>query len=190
MIEFFTQAGWAPLLIFLARLADVSLQTFRIILISRGQRGAAALIGFGESMLWLVAITQVLRHLDHPLNYVAYAGGFAGGTWLGVTLEGKIALGLVAVRIITTEDATLLTDELRRQDFGVTSIGARGLQGRVRLIFTIVHRKDTARLLEVVHEIQPKAFISVTDVRAVEEGYLSSSRFGRGGLWGLLGKRK
>jgi uncharacterized protein YebE (UPF0316 family) len=69
-------------------------------------------------------------------------------------------------------------------------MAARGLQGRVRLLFTIVHRKDTPRLLEIVRAIEPKAFISVSDVRAVEEGYLSSSRFGRGGWWGLLGKRK
>lgn len=166
----------------------MSLGTFRIILISRGMSRLAAVVGGFESLIWLLALSQVFQHLDRPINYVAYAGGYGTGTGLGVLLERKIALGLVAVRIITKEDATALIDALGRESFGVTRVAARGLQGRVRLIFTVAKRKHLGRLLEIVRAEHPKAFISVSDVRAAEEGYLPSGRR-RGLLWGLVQRK-
>lgn len=178
----------APVLIFTARLTDVSLGTFRIILISRGMSRWAATTGFFESFIWLLAISQVFQHLDSPVNYVAYAGGYAAGTGLGVVLERRVALGLVAVRIITKEDARSLLDALRAEDFGVTRVAARGLHGRVRLVFTIAKRRSLGRLLEIVRKEHPKAFVSVSDVRTAEEGYLPSSH-GRGLLRGLAQRK-
>jgi uncharacterized protein YebE (UPF0316 family) len=89
-----------------------------------------------------------------------------------VVLERRIALGLVAVRIITKDDARELIDDLARARFGVTQVAARGLHGRVRLIFTIAKRKHLRQLMQVVRTHSPKAFVSVADVRAAEEGYL------------------
>jgi len=165
----------APLLIFCARLTDVSLGTFRIILISRGMSRWAALTGFFESLIWLLALSQVFQHLDHAVNYVAYAGGYGAGTGLGVLLERRIALGVVAVRIITRDDARSLVDSLAKAEFGVTQVGARGIHGRVRLIFTITKRKHLTQLLRLVRGHSPKAFISVTDVRTAAEGYLPAA---------------
>lgn len=183
-------AALGPTLIFLARVVDVSLQTFRILLIGRGLKLRAAVIGFVESLIWLAAISQVIQHLDRPAQFLAYAGGFAAGTWLGVYLEGRIALGLVAVRVITSEDARDLIDALAAEHFGVTNLAARGIQGKVRLIFTVLQRKQIERFLEIVRETHPKAFVSVSDVRSASEGYLASPRFERRGLLGLFGMRK
>jgi uncharacterized protein YebE (UPF0316 family) len=162
-----------PLLIFLARVMDVSLGTMRIILVSRGHRRVAPLIGFVEILVWLVAIGQVVQNLDRPLNYFAYAGGYATGTWVGLFMDGKLALGLVAVRIITRKDAEELIGRLREGQFGVTSVAARGLTGRVRLIFTVVRRRDLQRIMEVIRAHNPQAFVSVSDVRMASEGYFS-----------------
>lgn len=178
----------APLLIFCARLADVSLGTFRIILISRGMSRWATVVGFFESLLWLLALSQVFQHLDRPINYVAYAGGYAGGTGLGVLLERRIALGIVAVRIITRRDARELVTALGDEQFGVTHVGARGLHGRVRLVFTVAKRKHLDRLLQVIRAHNPKAFVSVSDVRTAEEGFLPSA--GKKSLrWGLAARK-
>lgn len=165
-----------PLLIFLARAADVTLGTVRIILISRGHSRVAPLVGFVEILIWLVALTQVMQHLDRPVNYVAFAAGFATGTWVGIYVEGKIALGLVAVRAITTDDARGLIDALSEARFGVTSFAATGVQGRVRLIFTVIPRRELPRVIELIRVTQPKAFISVSDVRQASEGYLPPHR--------------
>lgn len=176
----------APLLIFCARLTDVSLGTFRIILISRGMSRWAALTGFFESLIWLLALSQVFQHLDHAINYVAYAGGYGAGSGLGVLLERRIALGVVVVRVITRDDARSLVEALAKEQFGVTQVGARGIHGRVRLIFTVAKRKHLAQLLRVIRNHSPKAFISVSDVRSAEEGFLpaASRRSLRSGLAG------
>jgi len=161
-----------PLLIFLARAADVALGTVRIILVSRGQRKVAPLVGFFEILVWLVALSQVLSHLDRPINYIAFAAGFATGTYAGMWVEEKLALGLVAVRVIATNDASDLIQAFKEARFGVTSVAARGLQGRVRLIYSIIRRKDMPRALEMIQAVQPKAFVSVSDVRTASEGFL------------------
>src|SRR5262245_24741243 len=106
-----------PLLIFTARLLDVTLSTVRILFIARGLRHLAPVVGFVEILIWLVAISQVLAHLDRPINYVAYAAGFAAGTWTGLAVEGRLALGLAAVRIITQEDASELIGRLKEEHF-------------------------------------------------------------------------
>lgn len=167
-----------PLVIFTLRMTDVTLGTLRIILVSRGQRAVAPFVGFLEILVWLVALSQVMRHLDSPINYVAYAGGFACGTWAGISIEGKLALGLVSLRIITDDDATDLTDLLREARFGVTSFAARGVKGRVRLLFTILRRRDLGRALEIVRTTHPAAFVSVSDVRSASEGYIPGVRRG------------
>lgn len=164
-----------PLLIFLARVTDVSMGTMRILLISRGHRSVAPVVGFFEILVWLLALGQVVQNLDQPANYVAYAGGYAAGTWFGLLVDEKLALGLVAVRIISQRDAKELTEKLGEGRFGVTSVAARGLSGRVRLIFTVVRRRDLRRLLEVIRAESPQAFVSVSDVRLASEGYFSPS---------------
>jgi uncharacterized protein YebE (UPF0316 family) len=177
-----------PLLIFCARLLDVPLATLRIILLSRGLKKVAPLVGFFEVLVWLIAIGQVMQHLDRWVNYVAYAGGFAAGTWLGIALEGRLALGLLSVRVITADDATDLIQHLRAEKFGVTDFAARGISGNVRLIFTVIQRKELARVMEIVRSIHPKAFVSISDVRSVSEGFIyDRSVRAAPRLWGRSG---
>jgi uncharacterized protein YebE (UPF0316 family) len=177
-----------PLLIFCARLLDVPLATLRIILLSRGLKKVAPLVGFFEVLVWLIAIGQVMQHLDRWVNYIAYAGGFAAGTWLGIALESRLALGLLSVRVITAEDATDLIQRLRAEKFGVTDFAARGISGNVRLIFTVIQRKELARVMDIVRTTHPKAFVSISDVRSVSEGFIYD-RTARAAprLWGRSG---
>lgn len=170
-----------PTLIFVARATDVALGTVRIILVARGHRKIAPVVGFFEILVWLVALSQVMQNLDRPLNYLVFAAGFATGTYVGMWLESKLALGLVALRVIATSDATELIDALKAANMGVTSLAARGVQGRVRLLFTVIRRKELPRAMELVRTIQPKAFVSVSDVRSASEGYLPGG-YGLGGL--------
>ncbi len=183
---------FTPLLIFFARMCDVALSTVRILFISRGLRALAPVVGFVEILIWLVAISTALQHLDRPINYFAYAAGFAAGTWAGMLFESKLAIGLVAVRIITREDAAELVERLRDARFGVTSFAARGaVGGRTRLLLTVVRRRDLEPLLELVREKHARAFVSVSDVRTAQEGFIAERGGGSGsGLWRLLRRAK
>ncbi len=159
-----------PLAIVLARVCDVSVGTLRIIFVSRGMRYVAPLLGFVEVFVWLIAISQIMQNLTNWVNYVAYATGFALGNYVGMVIEERLAMGVVAIRIITQKDATDLINALREKNFGITSISATGASGNVRLLFSIVKRKDKEKILDLARHYNPGAFISIEDVRSVMEG--------------------
>ncbi|MBA3035361.1 MAG: hypothetical protein FP814_02595, partial [Desulfobacterium sp.] len=139
-----------PALVFFARVIDVSIGTLRIIYVSKGIKLLAALCGFFEVLVWLVAITQIMQNLSNWLIYVTYAAGFSSGNIIGIFLEEKLAVGYVALRIIAQKDATELVEHIREKNYGVTVVGASGLSGRVRLVFSIVKRKDIPELVKII----------------------------------------
>ncbi len=122
-----------PLLIFIARVCDVTLGTVRIIFVSRGNKLIAPLLGFIEISIWLLAIRQIMQNLSNPFCYVAYALGFAFGNFVGIYIEEKAAFGKVVIRSITKTDASVLIDALRRKGFGVTNVHAEGSTGKVNV---------------------------------------------------------
>ncbi len=158
------------LLIFVAEMCVVTISTVRIIAIARSMKALAAGLGFFEISIWLFAIGQVMSNLNDPACYIAFAGGFVLGNYLGITLEGKLALGSVVVRVITRRDTAALIESLRREGYGVTSIGAQGVTGPVQVVFTVVKRKGLAAVLALVKQFDSKAFYSVDELQSCAEG--------------------
>jgi uncharacterized protein YebE (UPF0316 family) len=159
-----------PAMIFAARVIDVTLGTLRIIFISQGRRVLAPIMGFFEVLVWLLAISQIFNNLTNPLCYAAYAAGFAGGSLLGITIENKLALGTQIVRIITRSGADDLIARLKDRGYGLTTFAGEGTTGPVRMIFTIIKRKDLPELVGIIRAVDPKAFYTVEDVRMAREG--------------------
>src|SRR5208337_1266334 len=172
-----------PLLIFCARICDMSLDTIRVIFMSKGIKYLPSFIGFFEVIIWLVAIGQVMNNLTNAVCYIAYGAGFATGTFVGMAIEEKLSLGLTSVRIITKEDPAELMQFLRAHDYGVTNINGEGGTGPVKMVFTIIKRKDLAHVVGIIKEFHPKAFYSVEEVKSVAEGVFPERRstgiFGR-----------
>jgi len=159
-----------PLLIVLARIGDVSLGTIRIIAIGRGYKLIAPLLGFFELLIWLFAIRQIMQNLTNFSYYVVYSGGFAAGTFVGMYIEEKLAIGILSIRIITKKDASELINFLRSANYGVTSVDAQGSTGPVHIIYTIVKRSDVQDVVEIINRFNPKAFYLIEDVRSAREG--------------------
>ncbi len=159
-----------PILIFLAGLVYVSLGTLRIIFVARGRRFLSPLLGFFEVAVWLIAISQVIGSVSNVAAYIAYAAGFAVGNYVGILLEEKMALGVLVVRIIVTSSDDILRSRLTEAGFGVTSVDGKGSKGDVKLIFTIVRRKDLEQVTKIIEESHSNAFYSVEDARSVTEG--------------------
>ncbi len=159
-----------PLMIFCARVLDVSLGTLRIIFVARGRRHIAPILGFFEVFIWIVVVSQVIRNLDSLIGFVAYAGGFATGNYVGMWIENKLAIGTLLVRVIVPEGADDLIERLHAANYGVTSVDAHGATGAVRLIYTIFPRRELRNVLDIIHATHPRAFISVEEVRSVREG--------------------
>ncbi len=159
-----------PILIFIARVVDVTFGTMRIIMISRGSRYFAPIFGFFEIIIWLFAISQIMQHLTNATYYLAYAFGFATGTYVGIMIEGKIAIGKVVLRIITKKDASDLVEHLRDTGYGVTIFDGRGATGVVKLIYMTIERKDIDKILTIINTFNPKAFFSIEEVRLANKG--------------------
>ena len=159
-----------PLLICLARIADVSIGTMRIIFVAKGLRKLAPILGFFEISIWLLAITQVMANLDSVANFLAYAIGFSLGNYLGMYIESKLALGMVVIRIITKRDSQSLVDKLRSQGYGVTVADAQGNDNPVNIIFTVIKRSSIKKVVPLINEYNPRAVYSIEDVRYVSDG--------------------
>jgi uncharacterized protein YebE (UPF0316 family) len=171
-----------PLLIFSARVCDMSLDTIRVIFMSKGIQYLPAIIGFFEVIIWLIAIGQVMNNLTNAVCYIAYGAGFAAGTFIGMAIEEKLSLGLTSVRIISKEDPVDLIKYLRSQNYGVTSIEGEGSSGKVKMVFTIIKRQDLTHVIGIIKDFHPNAFYSIEEVKSVAEGVFpqrNSHRFSR-----------
>ena len=156
-----------PLLIFIARIADVSLGTIRIIFVARGMKTIAPLIGFFEILIWLLAISKIFQDLDNWVAYIAYAGGFAAGNYIGMLIEERLAIGHEMIRVITRSEAGDLVDELKDKGFGVTFIKAHGLEGEVGVVYIIIKRKMVKPALEIIQNNNPRALYTIESIRLV-----------------------
>jgi uncharacterized protein YebE (UPF0316 family) len=165
-----------PLLVFFARVIDVSIGTLRIIFVARSLKGLAALLGFFESLIWILAISQVMQNLTNVLTFIAFSLGFAAGNYVGVMIEERIAIGSLIIRIITRKEAGELVSRLWEAGYGVTSLQARGETGPVQLIFTVCRRRDLQEAIGMIRRFNPKAFYTIEDVRFMQENVPAGAR--------------
>jgi len=161
-----------PILIFFARVCDVTLGTIRIIFVSRGIKYLAPIIGFFEILIWLLAIGQIFQDLSNIYYYIFYAGGFATGNYVGMYIENKLSFGMVILRVITRKDATALIGALQSMKYGLTTIDAEGIKGKVKIIFTVIRRHDTPKVINLIKDYNPTAFYSIEDIRSVSEALI------------------
>ena len=159
-----------PFGIFVAEACVVTIGTVRSIFVLRGMKVASAALGLFETVIWLFAVGQVFSNLSNISCSVAYAAGFTLGNYLGVLLEGKLAVGSVLLRVVTPRDADALVRDLTAGGYGVTRMDARGSAGPVQVVLTVVKRKELARVVALVKGFDPGVFYSVDDLHAAAAG--------------------
>jgi uncharacterized protein YebE (UPF0316 family) len=156
------------LIIFTLRLLDVGMATVRIVLLGRGRPGPAAALGFVEAMIWVLAITRVLDGLNDPARMVAFALGFAAGTYIGSVVEEWLALGQALVRIVAPVRTEPVAPLLRAKGYGATVVNGDGLDGDVRVTFCVVPRKEVYTVTQLIHEANPAAYVTVDQTSTVD----------------------
>jgi len=156
-----------PLLIFMARITDVTIGTIRIVMISKGAKKWAPFLGFVEIFIWLLAMTKIFQNLDNWLCYFAYAGGFAAGNYIGLIIEEKLAVGIVKIQIITRKNADKLIENLKEAGYGITHHAAQGSNDFVSIIYSIIKRHEIGKVEKIIKATNPQAFYSVEDVKTV-----------------------
>jgi uncharacterized protein YebE (UPF0316 family) len=166
---------WGPLAIFCLRIFDVSLSTIRIILAVRGYKKVVPFIGFFEVLIWVFAVGNAIKFLDSPLHLLGYAAGFATGSFVGMMIEEKLAIGWGTLRIVSTHAGVEMADALREMGYGVTEFGGHGRDGRVEIVYTVCKRRDIERVITEVERWDATAFITVEEPRDIRFGWMRAS---------------
>ncbi|GGW21900.1 DUF2179 domain-containing protein [Arenibacter certesii] len=162
-----------PLLIFVARIGDVSISTIRIIFVMSGKKNIAPILGFFEALIWLLAIGQIISNIDNVFSYIAYASGFATGTYVGMYIEERLALGRVVLRLITKEPVHQFLDFLKENDYRYSMLDGEGSTGKVNVVFLVLKRDLLNNLTEAINKYHPNAFYTIEGVKMVSEADLS-----------------
>jgi uncharacterized protein YebE (UPF0316 family) len=165
------------LLVFLARVVNVSMATVRSLMSMRGQKRLATVISFFESLIFILAISKVLQSASNVWNVLGYSGGFAVGTWVGLKIEDRLALGYAAVQVISQTAGEQIATALREAGYGVTEMLGEGLRGKVHVITTVASRRDVPAIMELASQVDESAFVTVDDASRVYRGHLQ--RHGR-----------
>lgn len=158
-------------LIFFLRVLNQSLDTLRIMFMLRGSKLWAWILGFAETIIFVVTLSSVINDLNNLLNIVAYAAGFASGNTLGIWLEGRLALGHIHVRVVSPKRGSALVERLRKEGFAVTEIPARGKDGAVSLLNASVRRRDVEKVRKIVREVDENAFMTGEEMRPLWRGF-------------------
>ena len=162
------------LLIFVLRVGDMALDTIRVLFVVRGKKLLVWILGFFQSLIFVVAISSVLSQLNNILNVIGYATGFATGNLVGMLIENRLAIGHVLVNIISSTRGPAIAERLRTNGYAVTEIPGRGMNGTVFELHASVLRKDVNQVETIVLETDPQAFVTAEDVRPVRRGFWRS----------------
>ncbi len=186
MMELLVQTGLAeiqvfswivlPILIFLARICDVTIGTVRVIFVTRGYKYLAACAGFFEVFIWIVAMGQIMKNLSNPICYVAYAAGFATGNFVGILIVEKMSLGFVAVRVIFNQDIEPLMESIRKAGYGVTCFNGQGAYGPVKELFTVVPRREVESFLHLIKTFDSDVFYMIEEIGTVSKAYPTAQK--------------
>ncbi|MGD2144764.1 MAG: DUF5698 domain-containing protein [Anaerolineae bacterium] len=159
------------LLIFGLRVLGIAISTLSTLMTVRGRKFYAVAAGFFSSLVYVIAIGKVVTNLGNVWNILAYAGGFAGGTLVGMLLEQRLALGFAEVRFISTEDGQDLADTIREAGYGVTELEGHGRDRTVEVIAVLIPRREVQSVLDIARTVDDAAIVTVSEPRSVQRGY-------------------
>jgi uncharacterized protein YebE (UPF0316 family) len=172
---------WGALLIFGLRIVDVSCDTMRVIFAIRGKRGIAASLGFVQALVWIYAVGNAVKHLGSPLHVLGYAGGYAMGTFVGVSLEQAIAYGVATVRVVSRTAGVEIAGALRAGGYGVTVFPGFGRDGAVEILNSVVHRRHLTDVLDIITSKDSGAFVTVEEPKVLRGGLMATNDWRLGG---------
>jgi uncharacterized protein YebE (UPF0316 family) len=157
-------------LIFGLRIVDVSCDTMRVLFAIRGKRGIAAALGFFQALIWIFAVGNAVKYLDSWMHIIGYAGGYAMGTMVGITIERAVAYGLSAVRIVSRHGGVEIAEALRERGYGVTEFSGFGREGGVEIVNSVVQRAHLDEVMQIVDRYDPRAFVTVEEPKILRGG--------------------
>lgn len=177
MDAIFASPVYGPIVIFFSRIVDVSLDTLRVQFAFRGRRLISGSLGFVQALVFILAVGTAIRHLDSAWHVIGYAGGFATGTVIGITMERALAYGVATVRVISRHGGVEIAEALRERGYGVTEFGGYGREGRVEFLHSVVHRTHLEEVLSIVDAHDRDAFVTVEEPQVLRGGRFATNEW-------------
>jgi len=165
---------WGPIVIFLLRIVDVTLDTMRVLFMVRGRRLPAGILGFLMALVWIIAVGNAMKHLDSVWHILGYAAGYGTGTMVGITIENFVAFGLIQLRIVSKHGGVEIAEGLRDRGYGATEFSGFGRDGAVEIVQSVVQRAHLNEVLAIVDQFDDTAFVTVEDPQVLRGGSVVS----------------
>lgn len=173
MIEFdFISYILLPALIFLARVADVTVATVKLMFVVNNARKKAAFLGFFEALITIMALSRIMQDASNLLAFIMYAAGFATGTYVGMWIEEKMAYGSVLVRILSKHIPHELLSYLAENQYRYSMIDANDQSGNTQMLFTVCKRSHVKTFLATLENTAPQALYTIEGVKMVSQEFL------------------
>ncbi len=164
--------------IFIFRIIDVSMATFRTVIVVKGKSLLAALIALVEGMIWFLVVREALNFdaanlLETIFIALAYAGGFAAGTYVGSLVSKRIE-GMVQVQIITSSKDDSVIQKIQDEGYALTVIKSEATKfsGEKYMLFAEIKDSRLKDFKELVHNLDTKAFLMVNETKHVYNGFI------------------
>ena len=158
------------ILIFFARIIDVSLDVIRVKELIRGNKATVSAIAFLEVIIYTLGASQAFKYVSDPIVLLFYAAGYAAGNYVGMQIDNKLSKDSLFVLIIAEHDEWLLADTLRENKFGVTTAKGYGMNGVEKVqLKVIVKRKRFGELTKLVNNFDNSAYIVTMDVKDIKK---------------------
>ena len=158
----------------LAKIVEISIQSLKTVMMVKGQRAGAAMLGFVECMIWGLVISTLVTTLgDNIVLLVFYCSGYALGLFIGSSIENKIAIGTSNLELIANDDSTRkITTYLKEKGRGYTVFEGRGSVDKMNMIFIVLPRKETTKILREIRACcDNKVFVAVSEISKYAGGY-------------------
>ena len=165
---------WGPIVIFLLRIVDVTLDTMRVLFMVRGRRVPAGVLGFLMAPVWIIAVGNAMKHLDSIWHVIGYAAGYGTGTMVGITIENFVAFGLIQLRIVSKHGGVEIAEALRDRGYGATEFSGFGRDGAVEIVQSVVQRAHLSEVLAIVDKFDDTAFLTVEEPHELRGGSVLS----------------
>jgi uncharacterized protein YebE (UPF0316 family) len=160
------------IVIFFARVIDVGLGTLRVQFIVRRKKVLAAVIGFVEVLIYILIVSRVIRDIQYWPYILAYAGGFAVGTLLGMQLSEKFTRRLLQATVIYHGSHVEMEASVREAGFALTHFVGEGRDGPVDVLDVVCTTQGLRSLTDLVTRVDPKAFVYTQELAGLRGGYV------------------
>lgn len=164
--------------IFFLRVLGNTITTIRLVMLNRGRNFIVAFLSFFESLIFTIALGAVVTNLDSLPNLMAYCGGFAVGSSVGLWLEQRLTLGYIILTVFSQERGHDVAEAIRKAGFGATEIDAHGAEGDVLIIESIVERSNLPKCTTAIQSVDKDAFITTQTLQSTRRGYIPAVRPG------------